>query len=61
VNRSHHQELLHEKIDWLAAGAAAMLMLAMLESEDPAEQAIANIDSSLDAITITARNTRRIH
>ena len=43
-----------KRSNWLAAGAAAMLMLACSSQKDPAEQAIANIDSSLDAIHDTA-------
>jgi len=46
--------LLMKRSNWLAAGAAAMLMLACSSQKDPAEQAIANIDSSLDAIHDTA-------
>jgi hypothetical protein len=43
-----------KRSNWLAAGAAAMLMLACSSQKDPAEQAIANIDSSLDTIHDTA-------
>lgn len=43
-----------KRSNWLAAGAAAMLMLACSSQKDPAEQAIANINSSLDAIHDTA-------
>src|SRR5215470_257487 len=51
VNRSrHHQELLMNRLKWLAAGVAAMLMLACSSQRDPAQEAIAKIDSSLDAI-----------
>jgi hypothetical protein len=46
--------LLMKRSNWLAAGAAAMLMLACSSQKDPAEQAIAKIDSSLDAIHETA-------
>ena len=43
-----------KRSNWLAAGAAAMLMLACSSQKDPAEQAIAKIDSSLEAIHDTA-------
>jgi hypothetical protein len=43
-----------KRSNWLAAGAAAMLMLACSSQKDPAEQAIAKIDTSLDAIHDTA-------
>jgi len=39
-----------KRSNWLAAGAAAMLMLACSSQKDPAEQAIAKVDTSLDAI-----------
>jgi hypothetical protein len=54
VNRSHHQELLMNRSNWLAAGAAAMLMLACSSQKAPAEEAIAKIDSSLETIHDTA-------
>jgi hypothetical protein len=40
--------------NWLAAGVAAMLMLACSSQKDPAEQAIAKIDNQMDAIHDTA-------
>jgi hypothetical protein len=40
--------------NWLAAGVAAMLMLACSNQKEPAEQAIAKIDSQLEAIHDTA-------
>jgi hypothetical protein len=40
--------------NWLAASAAAMLMLACSSQKAPAEQAIAKIDTSLEAIHDTA-------
>jgi hypothetical protein len=39
-----------KRSNWLAAGAAAMLMLACSSQKDPAEQVIAKMDTSLDAI-----------
>jgi hypothetical protein len=48
------QELLMKRPNWLAAGVAAMLMLACSSQKDPAEQAIAKIDGSLQAIHDTA-------
>lgn len=39
-----------KRSNWLAAGAAAMLMLACSSQKEPAEQAIAKIDTSLDAV-----------
>ena len=40
--------------NWLAASAAAMLMLACSSQREPAEQAIAQVDTSLGAIHDTA-------
>jgi hypothetical protein len=40
--------------NWLAASAAAMLMLACSSQKEPAEQAIAQVDTSLGAIHDTA-------
>src|SRR5258707_13484011 len=40
--------------NWLAASAAAMLMLACSSQKAPAEQAIAQVDTSLEAIHDTA-------
>jgi hypothetical protein len=40
--------------NWLAASAAAMLMLACSSQKAPAEEAIAKIDTSLEAIHDTA-------
>jgi hypothetical protein len=42
------------RLNWLAAGVAAMLMLACSSQKDPAEQAIAKIDNQMDAIHDTA-------
>jgi hypothetical protein len=42
------------RTNWLAASAAAMLMLACSSQEAPAEQAIAKIDTSLETIHDTA-------
>lgn len=39
-----------KRLNWLAAGVAAMLMLACSSQKDPAEQAIGKIDGALDAI-----------
>jgi hypothetical protein len=39
-----------KRLNWLAAGVAAMLMLACTNQKEPAEQAIAKIDSQIDAI-----------
>src|SRR6267154_3834455 len=50
VNRSYHQELLMKRSNWQAASAAAMLMLACSNQKAPAEEAIAKIDTSLEAI-----------
>ena len=38
------------RLNWLAAAVAAMLMLACSNQKDPAEQAIAKIDSQMDSI-----------
>src|ERR1700738_3539580 len=54
VNRSHHQELPMKRSNWLAASAAAMLMLACSSQKAPAEEAIAKINTSLEAIHDTA-------
>jgi len=43
-----------KRSNWLAASAAAMLMLACSSQKAPAEQAIAKIDTSLEAIHDTA-------
>jgi hypothetical protein len=43
-----------KRSNWLAASAAAMLMLACSSQKDPADQAIAKIDASLEAIHDTA-------
>jgi hypothetical protein len=43
-----------KRLNWLAAGVAAMLMLACSSQKDPAEQAIAKIDNALDAVHDTA-------
>jgi hypothetical protein len=43
-----------KRLNWLAAGVAAMLMLACSSQKDPAEQAIAKIDNAMDAVHDTA-------
>jgi hypothetical protein len=43
-----------KRSNWLAASAAAMLMLACSSQKAPAEQAIAQVDTSLEAIHDTA-------
>jgi hypothetical protein len=43
-----------KRLNWLAAGVAAMLMFACSSQKDPAEQAIAKIDGAMDAIHDTA-------
>jgi len=43
-----------KRSNWLAASAAAMLMLACSSQKEPAEQAIAQVDTSLGAIHDTA-------
>src|ERR1700730_4010150 len=43
-----------KRSNWLAASAAAMLMLACSSQKAPAEQAIAKIDTSLESIHDTA-------
>jgi|SRR5262249_41199 len=42
------------RLNWLAAGVAAMLMLACSSQKDPAEQALAKIDNQMAAIHDTA-------
>lgn len=39
-----------KRSNWLAAGFAAMLMLACSSQKDPAQQAITKIDNTMDAI-----------
>jgi hypothetical protein len=43
-----------KRLNWLAAGVAAMLMLACSSQKDPAEQAIAKIDNAMGAVHDTA-------
>lgn len=38
------------RLNWLAAGVAAMLMLACSSQKEPAEQAVAKLDNQLEAI-----------
>jgi hypothetical protein len=42
------------RLNWLAAGVAAMLMLACSSQKDPAQQAIAKIDNQMESIHDTA-------
>ena len=42
------------RLNWLATGVAAMLMLACSSQKDPAEQAITRIDNQMDAVHDTA-------
>jgi hypothetical protein len=43
-----------KRLIWLATAVAAMLMLACSSQKDPADQALAKIDSQMDAIHDTA-------
>ena len=42
------------RLNWLTAGVVALLMLACSSQKDPADQAIAKIDTQMDAIHDTA-------